>query len=284
MNWSEKTAVITGAGGILLGAFAVELSKKGTKVAVLDRSPEHAQETADAITKSGGTAKAYTCDVLDVASLKKTEEQVYEDFGDYHILINGAGGNSDKANTTSEFFNPADLDSPGARSFFNLDASEIQRVFELNFMGTLLTTQVFVKKMLDLKGATVINVSSMSAFTPLTKVLGYSAAKAAVNNLTEWLAVHFANKNLRVNAIAPGFFVTRQNRDLLKNPDGSLTPRSHKIIEHTPMGRFGEVSDLFGTFFWLCDEDASGFVSGTVIPVDGAFNAYSGVKNKKIHG
>jgi len=278
MNWQEKTAVITGAGGILLGAFAAELAKKGTKVAVLDRDPEHAKETADTITKSGGTAKAYACDVLDKSSLIKTEEQVYKDFGNYHILINGAGGNSDKANTTSEFFNEADLDNPDARSFFDLDVSEIQKVFELNFLSALLTTQVFAQRMLDLGGATVINVSSMSAFSPLTKVLGYSAAKAAINNLTEWLAVHFANKNLRVNAIAPGFFVTRQNRNLLKNPDGSLTPRSHKIIAHTPMGRFGEVNDLFGTFFWLCDEEASGFVSGTVIPVDGAFNY------EKIHG
>jgi len=277
MNWQEKTAVITGAGGILLGAFAAELAKKGTKVAVLDRDPEHAKETADTITKSGGTAKAYACDVLDKSSLIKTEEQVYKDFGNYHILINGAGGNSDKANTTSEFFNEADLDNPDARSFFDLDVSEIQKVFELNFLSALLTTQVFAQRMLDLGGATVINVSSMSAFSPLTKVLGYSAAKAAINNLTEWLAVHFANKNLRVNAIAPGFFVTRQNRNLLKNPDGSLTPRSHKIIAHTPMGRFGEVNDLFGTFFWLCDEEASGFVSGAVIPVDGAFNSYSGV-------
>jgi len=277
MNWKEKTAVITGAGGILLGAFAVELAKKGTKVAVLDRDLEHAKETVDAITKSGGMAIAYACDVLDKSSLIKTEEQVYRDLGNYHILINGAGGNSDKANTTSEFFNESELDNPEARSFFSLDAAEIQKVFELNFMSALLTTQVFAKRMLDLEGATVINVSSMSAFSPLTKVLGYSAAKAAINNLTEWLAVHFANKNLRVNAIAPGFFVTRQNRNLLKNPDGSLTPRSHKIISHTPMGRFGEVEDLFGTFFWLCDDEASGFVSGTVIPVDGAFNAYSGV-------
>jgi NAD(P)-dependent dehydrogenase (short-subunit alcohol dehydrogenase family) len=277
MNWTEKTAVITGAGGVLLGAFAQELAKKGTKVAALDKNLEHAQETVDSITKLGGTAKAYACDVLDKSSLAATEEQVYKDFGNYHILINGAGGNLDKANTTSEFFDKADFDNPDARSFFDLDAVEIQKVFELNFLGTLLTTQVFAKRMLDIKGATVLNMSSMSAFTPLTKVLGYSAAKAAINNLTEWLAVHFANQNLRVNAIAPGFFVTKQNQNLLKSPDGSLTPRSHKIIAHTPMGRFGEVKDLFGTFFWLCDEEASGFVSGAVIPVDGAFNAYSGV-------
>jgi NAD(P)-dependent dehydrogenase (short-subunit alcohol dehydrogenase family) len=277
MNWKEKTAIITGAGGVLLGALAVELAKKGTKVAVLDRSPEQAQETVDNITKTGGTAKAYACDVLDKSSLIKTEEQIYKDFGDYHILINGAGGNSDKANTTSEFFNEADINNPDARSFFDLDISETQKVFELNFLGTFLTTQVFIKRMLNIKGATVINMSSMSAFSPMTKVLGYSAAKAAINNLTEWLAVHFANKNIRINAIAPGFFVTKQNRNLLKNADGSFTPRSHKIIASTPMGRFGEVEDLFGTFFWLCDEEASGFVTGTVIPVDGGFNAYSGV-------
>ncbi|MDR2561673.1 MAG: SDR family oxidoreductase [Holophagales bacterium] len=277
MNWSEKTAVITGAGGVLLGAFAIELAKKGTKVAALDKNLEHVQKTVDTIVGSGGTAKAYACDVLDKASLEAAEKQIFEDFGNYHILINGAGGNMDKANTTSEFFDETELDNPNARSFFDLDVPEIQKVFELNFLGTLLTTQVFARKMLGLQGATVINMSSMSAFSPMTKVLGYSAAKAAINNLTEWLAVHFANKNLRVNAIAPGFFVTKQNQNLLKAPDGSLTPRSHKIIANTPMGRFGEVKDLFGTFFWLCDEEASGFVSGAVIPVDGAFNAYSGV-------
>jgi NAD(P)-dependent dehydrogenase (short-subunit alcohol dehydrogenase family) len=277
MNWKEKTAVITGAGGVLLGAFAVELAKRGTKVAVLDRDLEQAKATVGAIAKDGGTAKAYACDVLDKSSLMKAEEQVYNDFGDYHILINGAGGNLDKANTTSEFFNEADLDNPDARPFFGLDAAEIQKVLNLNFMGTFLAAQVFIKRMLNVQGATVINMSSMSAFSPLTKVLGYSAAKAAINNLTEWLAVHFANTNLRVNAIAPGFFVTKQNQNLLKNPDGSFTPRSHKIIAATPMGRFGEVKDLFGTFFWLCDEEASGFVNGAVIPVDGAFNAYSGV-------
>jgi NAD(P)-dependent dehydrogenase (short-subunit alcohol dehydrogenase family) len=277
MNWKEKTAVITGAGGVLLGAFAVELAKRGTKVAVLDRDLEQAKATADTIAKDGGTAKAYACDVLDKTSLIKTEEQVHKDFGDYHILITGAGGNLDKANTTSEFFNEADLGNPDARPFFSLDAAEIQKVLNLNFMGTFLTAQVFIKRMLNVQGATVINMSSMSAFSPLTKVLGYSAAKAAINNLTEWLAVHFANTNLRVNAIAPGFFVTKQNQNLLKNPDGSFTPRSHKIIAATPMGRFGEVKDLFGTFFWLCDEEASGFVNGAVIPVDGAFNAYSGV-------
>jgi NAD(P)-dependent dehydrogenase (short-subunit alcohol dehydrogenase family) len=277
MDWSKKTAVITGAGGVLLSAFAVELAKKGAKVAVLSRRIEHAKETVDAITKSGGKAIAYACDVLDKASLIKAEEQIYKDFGDYHILINGAGGNSDKANTSSEFFNDADADNPEARSFFSLDPAEIQKVFAVNFMGAFITTQVFAKRMLGVKGAAVINVSSMSAFSPMTKVLGYSAAKAAVNNLTEWLAVHFANKNLRVNAIAPGFFLTRQNYNLLKKADGSLTPRSHKIISNTPMGRFGEVSDLFGTLFWLCDEEASGFVTGTVVPVDGGFNAYSGV-------
>jgi len=277
MNWSERTAVITGAGGVLLGAFAIELAKKGTKVAALDKSLEQVQKTVDTIVGTGGTAKAYACDVLDKGSLEATERQIFKDFGNYHILINGAGGNMDKANTTSEFFDETELDNPNARSFFDLDVPEIRKVFELNFLGTLLTTQVFARRMLGLQGATVINMSSMSAFSPMTKVLGYSAAKAAINNLTEWLAVHFANKNLRVNAIAPGFFVTRQNQNLLKTPDGSLTPRSHKIISQTPMGRFGEVKDLFGTFLWLCDEEASGFVSGAVIPVDGAFNAYSGV-------
>ncbi|WP_424244899.1 NAD(P)-dependent dehydrogenase (short-subunit alcohol dehydrogenase family) [Elusimicrobium posterum] len=277
MEWSKKVAVISGASGVLLGAFAKELASKGTKIAILSRKIENAQPVIDEITAAGGTAKAYKCDVLDKESLTKAEEQIFADFGEYHILINGAGGNMDKANTTNEVYSDADVTNPDVRSFFDLDPEVIQTVFSLNVMGAFITTQVFAKRMVNVKGATIINVSSMAAEKSLTKVLGYSAAKSALDNLTKWLAVHFANKGLRVNAVAPGFFVTNQNRNLLKTADGGLTPRSNKIISHTPMGRFGEVSDLFGAFLWLCDEDASGFVTGVVVPVDGGFSAYGGV-------
>jgi NAD(P)-dependent dehydrogenase (short-subunit alcohol dehydrogenase family) len=277
MDWNKKVAVITGAGGVLLGACAKELASKGVKIAVLSRYIEHAQHTADEIIATGGTAKAYACDVLDKENLIRVEEQIYKDFSQCHILINGAGGNITNANTTNEIFKPEDSDSPNIRSFFDLDSKEIEKVFSVNFLGTFIVTQIFAKRMIGVKGATVINFSSMAAKSPMTKVLGYSAAKAAIDNFTKWLAVHFAEQGLRVNAIAPGFFLTNQNKLLLTNADGSLTVRSHKIISHTPMRRFGRVSDLFGTLSWLCDEEASGFVTGSVIAVDGGFQAYSGV-------
>lgn len=275
MDWSKKTAVITGASGVLLGAFSKELASKGAKLALISRGG--ADDVVKEIEAAGGIAKSYTCDVTDKEALIKTEEQIFKDFGQYHILINGAGGNMAKANTSNEVYKAEDVDNPEVRSFFDLDHTEISKVFTVNFMGTFLPAQVFAKRLIGVKGATIINVSSMSSYHPMTKVLGYSAAKAAVNNLTEWLAVHFAEAGIRVNAIAPGFFLTNQNRTLLTNPDGSLTPRSHKIMAGTPMRRFGEPSDLFGTLLWLCDEEVSGFVTGTVIPIDGGFNAYSGV-------
>ncbi len=272
-DWKNKTAVITGAGGVLLGAFAKHLASKGVKIAVLSRNPEHAQHTVEDIVKAGGTAKAYACDVLDKTSLVKAEEAIFKDFGTYHILINGAGGNMEKANTSAEYYDAKDT----GRSFFDLDSMEIQKVFNLNVLGAFLTTQVFAKRMVNVPGATVINVSSMAADRPMTKVLGYAAAKAALDNLTKWLAVHFSKTTLRVNAVAPGFFVTEQNRTLLKNADGTLTARSGKIIAATPMGRFGEVEDLFGAFMFLCDDEASKFVTGVTLAVDGGFSSYSGV-------
>ncbi|MCA6069727.1 MAG: SDR family oxidoreductase [Endomicrobium sp.] len=277
MEWNKKVAVITGAGGVLLSAYAKELASKGVRIAVLSRELKHAQSTADEIITAGNIAKAYGCDVLDKRSLIKTEEQIYKDFGQYHILINGAGGNMPNANTTNETFIPNDLNNPKVRSFFSLDSNEVEKVFSVNFLGTFLVTQIFAKRMLDVKGAVIINFSSMAAQCPMTKVLGYSASKAAIDNFTKWLAVHFAEHGLRVNAIAPGFFLTNQNKTLLTNSDGSLTERSHKIISHTPMRRFGKVDDLFGTLSWLCDEEASGFVTGSIIAVDGGFQAYSGV-------
>ncbi|MDR1662915.1 MAG: SDR family oxidoreductase [Endomicrobium sp.] len=278
MEWGNKVAVITGAGGVLLSAYAKELASKGVKIAVLSRSFEHAQRTVDEITTAGNIAKAYACDVLDKKSLIEIEKQIYESFGQYHILINGAGGNMPNASTTNETFIFEDLNSSSnTRSFFDIDSNEIEKVFSINFLGTFIVSQVFAKRMLGVKGATIINFSSMAAQKPMTKVVGYSAAKAAVDNLTRWLAVHFAEQGLRVNAVAPGFFITNQNRTLLTNSDGSLTKRSHKIIGHTPMRRFGKACDLFGTLSWLCDEDASGFVTGSIIDVDGGFQSYSGV-------
>ncbi len=277
MEWNKKIAVITGAGGVLLSAYAKELASKGVKIAVLSRNLKNAQCTAEEIIGAGGIAKAYACDVLDKENLIKTEEQIYKDFGQYHILINGAGGNMPNANTTNEIFNPEDLNNPNTCSFFDLDSKQIEKVFSVNFMGTFLVSQVFAKRMLGTKGAVIINFSSMAAQSPMTKVLGYAAAKAAINNFTKWLAVHFAEQGLRVNAVAPGFFITNQNKSLLTNTDGSLTSRAHKIITHTPMRRFGEARDLFGTLSWLCDEEASGFVTGSIIAVDGGFQAYSGV-------
>ncbi|MDR2676502.1 MAG: SDR family oxidoreductase [Endomicrobium sp.] len=277
MEWNKKVAVITGAGGVLLSAYAKKLASKGVKIAVLSKTFEGAKSTADAIVASGGIAKPYGCDVLDKETLVKIEEQIYKDFGQYHILINGAGGNMSDANTTNEIFNCEDMDNPNIRSFFDLDLKDIEKVFAINFLGTFIVTQIFARRLIGIKGATIINFSSMSSQNPMTKVLGYSAAKAAIDNFTKWLAVHFAEQGLRVNAIAPGFLLTKQNKMLLTNLDGSLTTRSHKIIAHTPMKRFGEVYDLFGTLLWLCDEEASGFVTGNIIAVDGGFHAYSGV-------
>jgi len=277
MDWTKKVIVISGAGGVLLGACAKELALKGAKIAVLSRSLEHAEQTVNEIIAKAGIAKAYACDVLDKENLVTVEEQIYKDFGQYHILVNGAGGNMLNANTTNEVFNEKDLADSSIRSFFDLNLNDVEKVFSVNFLGTFLVTQVFAKRLLAIKRSAIVNFSSMASRRPMTKVFSYSAAKAAIDNFTQWLAVHFADYGLRVNAIAPGFFVTNQNKTLLTNPDGSLTHRSYKIIGHTPMGRFGEVGDLFGTLSWLCDEDASGFVTGSIIAVDGGFQAYSGI-------
>ena len=245
--------VITGAGGVLCSAFSRALAADGHKIALLDLNLEAAEREAEGIRKAGGKAIAVQANVLDKES-----------------------GNNPKGTTTSEYFSKEDMLDENARSFFDLDQDGVSFVFNLNFLGTLLTTQAFATDMLE-TGGCIVNISSMNAFTPLTKIPAYSGAKAAVSNFTQWLAVHFANCNIRVNAIAPGFFATNQNRTLLFNEDGSLTPRSHKIISQTPMGRFGEPEELLGTLRFLIDNDASGFVTGITIPVDGGFSAYSGV-------
>ena len=276
---SGKAAVVTGGGGVLCGAFSHELARHGAAVAVLDQNPELARQTADAIVQRGGRAIAVVCDVLNMENLYEAKEKVKAAFGRWDILINGAGGNHPRATATKEYYEEGDEQNtdPNIVTFFDLDLKGFEFVFSLNFMGTLLPTQVFAKEMAAQKSGTILNVTSMAAPCPMTKVPAYAAAKAGISNFTQYLAVYFANAGIRVNAIAPGFFVTGQNEKLLMNPDGSLTSRSQKIINHTPMRRFGQPEELLGTLIWLCDESASGFVTGSVINVDGGFMAYSGV-------
>ncbi|MCR5040536.1 MAG: SDR family oxidoreductase [Clostridia bacterium] len=274
-----RTAVVTGAGGVLCSAFSKDLAAQGMNVALLDINVSAAQAFADEINASGGRAIAVKADVLDKASLAAARDEVVAAFGEPQLLLNGAGGNSPLGTTTKETLDPEDLDSAaeGVKTFFDLDPKGIEFVFNLNFLGTLLTTQTFAPGLAKQENACIINVSSMNAYRPLTKIPAYSAAKAAVSNFTQFMAVHFAPVGIRVNAMAPGFFSTNQNKTLLFNPDGSLTPRSDKIISHTPMRRFGTTEDLTGTLLYLADESCSGFVTGVIIPVDGGFSAYSGV-------
>lgn len=273
---SNKVAVVTGAGGVICGMYALTLARAGAKVALLDRNLESAEKIADNICKEGGIAKAYQVDVLDRNSLNTAHEQILKDLGKCSILINGAGGNNPKANTDKEYYESGDIDSD-AVTFFDLDQKGVEFVFNLNFIGTLLPTQVFAQDMLDSEGCNIVNISSMNAYTPLTKIPAYSGAKAAVSNFTQWLAVHFSKTGIRVNALAPGFFVTKQNKELLFNKDGSPTPRTKKILAATPMGRFGEAEELNGALLFLLNNEASGFITGAVIPIDGGFSAYSGV-------
>jgi len=275
IEFNDKVVVITGAGGVICGYLAKEFAKAGAKVALLDLNEAAAQKYADEIIAEGGIAKAYQANVLDKENLEVVKEAVLADFGAVDILINGAGGNNPKATTDNEFH---ELELPAeTKTFFDLDKAGIEFVFNLNYLGTLLPTQVFAKEMVGRKGANIINISSMNAFTPLTKIPAYSGAKAAISNFTQWLAVHFSKVGIRCNAIAPGFLVTNQNRGLLFDEAGNPTARAHKILTNTPMNRFGEAEELVGGVFFLADESLASFVNGVILPIDGGFAAYSGV-------
>lgn len=270
IDLSDKVAVVTGAGGILMSEFARALAACGAKVALLDINGEAAEQIAAEI---GENALAVKTNCLEKASIEAAKEAIVAKFGKVNMLINGAGGNNPRATCDNETMTP---DTDVAKSFFDLEESGLKFVFDLNITSAFLVTQVFAEDMVK-TGGNIINISSMNAFRPLTKIPAYSAAKAGISNFTQWLAVHFAPCGIRVNAIAPGFFVTNQNKGLLYNEDGTPTARTGKILGSTPQKRFGEVSDLIGTLLWLADDGASGFVTGVVVPVDGGFNAYSGV-------
>ena len=271
VDLSGKVCVVTGAGGVICGEFARALAACGAKVALLDINFEAAKAIADEI---GANALAVRCDCLDKASVIAAKEHVEESFGKVNFLINGAGGNNPRATCDNETMSP---ETEGdIKNFFKLEESGIKFVFDLNITTAFLVTQVFAEDMVK-TGGNIINISSMNAYRPLTKIPAYSAAKAGISNFTQWLAVHFAPCKIRVNAIAPGFFVTNQNRALLFDGQGNPTARTAKILAATPMKKFGEIGDLIGALLWLADDNASGFVTGTVIPVDGGFSAYSGV-------
>lgn len=278
-NLKGRTAVITGAGGVICGAFSKFLGSMGMKIAVLDLNYDAALKVAREINEDGGKALPVKCDALNKESLNAAKEEVNKNLGSCDLLINGAGGNNPKATTTKDKLELSDLENkdPSVKTFFDLTPEGAQFVFNLNFLGTLLTTQTFAPDMIGKPYASIINISSMNSYKPLTRIPAYSAAKAAVSNFTQFLAVHFSEVGIRVNAIAPGFFSTNQNKALLYNEDGSLSERSEKIISHTPMGRFGTTDDLLGALLFFCDEEYSKFITGVILPVDGGFSAFSGV-------
>jgi NAD(P)-dependent dehydrogenase (short-subunit alcohol dehydrogenase family) len=277
IDLSGKVAVVTGGAGVLCSSFAEALAACGAAVAILDRNKENGDAVVEKITAAGGRAIMVVTDCLDPASLEAACETVKAELGACDILINGAGGNNPRATTDNEYYEFDDMPDPEKKDFFSLKPEGIRFVFDLNVTAAFLTTQVFAKDMAKSgKGGNILNISSMNAYRPLTKIPAYSAAKAAVSNFTQWLAVHFANTGVRVNAIAPGFFVSKQNRALLFNEDGTPTARTGKILAATPMKRFGEAEELLGGLLWLLSEGAS-FVTGVVLPIDGGFSAYSGV-------
>lgn len=279
VNLMGKVVVVTGGGGVLCSTMAKALGECGAAVAVADLRLEAAEKVAQEICLAGGRAMAVGCNVLERASLEAANAEIEQQLGPVDILLNGAGGNHPKGTTSMEHLNPDDLlkENRDVVTFYDLDPKGIEFVFNLNFLGTLLPSQAFTRQMARNRKGVVINISSMNAMRPLTKIPAYSGAKAAVSNLTLWMAVHLAKAGIRVNAIAPGFFLADQNRALLTKPDGSLTPRGQTILSHTPMGRFGNPQDLLGALLWLVSDDAAGFVTGVIVPVDGGFSAFSGV-------
>ena len=269
-NLEGKVAVVTGGAGVLCKEFAKAMAACGAKVAILGRTLSKAEAVAEEINAAGGIAIAVSVDVTNAESVNKAHEEVLARLGKCDILINGAGGNNPRATTDKEYFEAGDLDEE-TKTFFDMSAEDVEYVFNLNFSGTLIPTQAFAKDMIGREGCTILNVSSMNAYTPLTKIPAYSGAKAAISNFTQWLAVHFSKVGIRVNAIAPGFFSTEQNKKLLWNEDGTPTARTGKILAATPMGRFGTPEELLGALLFLVDEKAASFVTGIVIPVDGGF-------------
>ena len=274
IDFTNKVVVITGAGGIICGTIARAFAQVGAKVAALDVNEDAVYELASDLTSEGFVCKGYKVNVLEPESLKAVHAAVNKDLGSCDILINGAGGNNPRATTDNEYHHQAQY---GDKTFFNLDPNGVDFVFKLNFQGTLLPTQVFAIDMVEKQKGCILNISSMNAYVPLTKIPAYSGAKAAVSNFTQWLATHFAGSGIRCNAIAPGFLVTNQNRALLFHEDGTPTARSAKILNSTPMHRFVDSEELLGATFFLCDANASSAITGVVLPVDAGFSAYSGV-------
>jgi len=274
IDYTGKVVVVTGAGGLICGAMARAFAQSGAKVAALDLNEEAVTKLADELTAEGFVCKGYKANVLDGALLETVHQQVLADLGPCDILVNGAGGNNPRATTDNEYQHEA---KEGGKSFFDLNAEGVDFVFKLNFQGTLIPTQIFAKDMVEKKAGCILNISSMNAYTPLTKIPAYSAAKAGISNFTQWLATHFAGTGIRCNAIAPGFLVSAQNYKLLFNEDGTPTARSGKILGGTPMNRYLDASELLGATLFLCDDRAASAITGIVLPIDGGFSAYSGV-------
>ena len=274
VDYSGKVVVITGAGGLICGAMARAFAQSGAKVAALDLNEDAVKKLADELRSEGFICNGYKANVLDPEVLKEVHQAVLADLGECDILINGAGGNNPRATTDNEYQHEA---KEGGKSFFDLEADGVDFVFKLNFQGTLLPTQVFAKDMVAKKAGAILNISSMNAYTPLTKIPAYSAAKAGISNFTQWLATHFAGTGIRCNAIAPGFLVSAQNYRLLFNEDGTPTARSAKILNGTPTGRYVDASELLGATLFLCDDRSASAITGVVLPIDCGFAAYSGV-------
>ncbi|MBR5192209.1 MAG: SDR family oxidoreductase [Clostridia bacterium] len=274
IDFNNKVVVVTGAGGLICGAMARAFAQSGAKVAALDLNEDAVKKLAEELTSEGFVCKGYKANVLDAENLEAVHQEVLKDFGGCDILVNGAGGNNPRATTDNEYQHEA---KEGGKSFFDLDSNGVDFVFKLNFQGTLLPTQAFAKDMVAKKGGCILNVSSMNAYTPLTKIPAYSAAKAGISNFTQWLATHFAGTGIRCNAIAPGFLVSAQNRALLFNADGTPTARSEKILKGTPMNRFVDADELLGATLFLCDEKSASAITGVVLPIDCGFSSYSGV-------